>query len=165
MCLCQTCPHWVCVSALPVRHCAWMLCIPSPPSSVLHCACSKIVFLFPICHPLTTQALVWCVVLIYGVTAVSSAEKIFHITVFVPLSPSSCLSSSDELLESRGPLQVDLIKPKGASLGISLSGALHLGQPMYISKVKEAGIAERWVLSEQPYLVFNLWSVWLVVQH
>ena len=50
---------------------------------------------------------------------------------------------TDKLLESRGPLQVDLIKPKGASLGISLSGALYLGQPMYISKIKEAGIAER----------------------
>ena len=53
------------------------------------------------------------------------------------------LPHPEELLESRGPLQVDLIKPKGASLGISLSGALHLGQPMYISKVKDAGIAER----------------------
>ncbi|CAI8031684.1 Glutamate receptor-interacting protein 2 [Geodia barretti] len=80
------------------------------------------------------------------VTAVSQLEAV----TLLQSSDDTCtleieydITVHDELLESRGPLQVDLIKPKGASLGISLSGALHLGQPMYISKVKEAGIAER----------------------
>ena len=58
----------------------------------------------------------------------------------------------DELTEELGPLQVDLLKPKGASLGIKLrpsppsphnpsSGG---GRPLVISRVKEAGIADRW---------------------
>lgn len=57
----------------------------------------------------------------------------------------------DELTEELGPLQVDLLKPKGASLGIKLrpsppsphnpsSGG---GRPLVISRVKEAGIADR----------------------
>jgi len=47
------------------------------------------------------------------------------------------------LSEARGALLVELLKPKGASLGISLSGCPARGEPIWISRIKEAGIADR----------------------
>jgi C-terminal processing protease CtpA/Prc len=51
---------------------------------------------------------------------------------------------SGGLSEYRGELSVELLKPKGVSLGISLrESAPREGGPFIISRVKEAGIADR----------------------
>ena len=43
----------------------------------------------------------------------------------------------------RGPMQVVLFKPRGVSLGISLRRSPGVGEPLRISRIKEAGIADR----------------------
>ena len=50
---------------------------------------------------------------------------------------------SEGLNEYRGQLLVELLKPKGATLGIGLQGSTNLGGPLVISKIRPAGIADR----------------------
>ena len=50
---------------------------------------------------------------------------------------------TDGLSEYSGQLLVELLKPKGATLGISLRESSPPGGPLVISRVKEAGIADR----------------------
>lgn len=47
------------------------------------------------------------------------------------------------LSEYRGQLLVELLKPKGVTLGISLQESRTPGGPLIISRVKECGIADR----------------------
>lgn len=47
------------------------------------------------------------------------------------------------LSEYRGQLMVELLKPKGATLGMTLREPLSPGGPLVVSKLKKAGIADR----------------------
>lgn len=59
--------------------------------------------------------------------------------------PLYCFSSlsSEGLSEYKGQLMVELLKPKGATLGLTLCEPVSPGRPLVISKLKEAGIADR----------------------
>ena len=51
--------------------------------------------------------------------------------------------NSEGLAEATSALLVELLKPKGVSLGLSLRESLLHGAPLLISRIKEAGIADR----------------------
>ena len=53
------------------------------------------------------------------------------------------LSTSEGLAEATSALLVELLKPKGASLGLGLRESVVRGAPLCISRIKEAGIADR----------------------
>jgi hypothetical protein len=42
-----------------------------------------------------------------------------------------------------GPILVEIQKPVGGSLGITLTGSQIPGEPIFISHIKDAGIADR----------------------
>ena len=50
---------------------------------------------------------------------------------------------AEGLAEATSALLVELLKPKGASLGLDLRESLLRGSPLMISRVKLAGIADR----------------------
>ena len=50
---------------------------------------------------------------------------------------------TEGLSEATGPLLVKILKPRGASLGLSLRESPAPGDPLWISRLKEAGIADR----------------------
>ena len=85
--------------------------------------------------------------------------SLYMVSIFNVLSVIEMLCV-DGLEDTNGPLIVELQKPQGASLGISLSGMRKhenvdlifvflddriSGQPIVISRVREAGIADRYV--------------------
>jgi hypothetical protein len=53
------------------------------------------------------------------------------------------ISNSEGLAEATSALLVELLKPKGVSLGLSLRESLLRGAPLLISRIKDAGIADR----------------------
>ena len=52
-------------------------------------------------------------------------------------------ASSEGLSEATSALLVELLKPKGVSLGLGLRESVVRGAPLWVSRIKEAGIADR----------------------
>ena len=53
------------------------------------------------------------------------------------------ISPTEGLAEATSALLIELLKPKGVSLGLGLSESVVPGAPLLISCIKEAGIADR----------------------
>ena len=53
------------------------------------------------------------------------------------------LPLTEGLSEATSALLVELLKPKGASLGLGLRESVVRGAPLWVSRIKEAGIADR----------------------
>lgn len=57
--------------------------------------------------------------------------------------PFPNLSDIDMLTDPQGPLLVELLKPRGVSLGVSICPSPEYGGPLRITRIREAGIANR----------------------